>query len=449
MAPSRLRASRPLVTVLVVAAAVLAGCGGRADREAPRAEPVPTPSLSPSSTAASTSRHLVVVGHSTRPQLDLTAAEARRLTSGAMTRWRGLRVVTGQSARRTIATVGREPRTLGAVSLEAVGPTVVAARVDGVDPVRDRARALDLTVVGDVMLVRGVTDPAAALAPMSALLRRADLTVGNLESTLSRRGAPTQGGDSFGAGPELLGPLRSAGFDALSLANNHAGDFGTGALLDTVRELRSSPIVPFGAGGDLADASRPAIVERGGVRFGFVGFNAIGETPQAGEGRPGALSVRMPPRTGPLSRPDLDHVLGVVRRTARQADVVVVLPHWGTQYTHTPEPVQRQVGRELVRAGADLVVGGHPHWVQGIDAVRGAPVLHSLGNFVFDMDFMEQTMEGVVLQATFWGPQLKAIRLLPYEMDPQSFAPRRVRGSEAAQILGDVWSTSTGPFADR
>ena len=123
---------------------------------------------------------------------------------------------------------------------------------------------------------------------------------------------------------------------------------------------------------------------------------------------------------------DLDRVLRAVRRAARRADVVVVLPHWGTQYTHVPEPVQRRVGRALVRAGADLVVGGHPHWVQGVDAVGGVPVLHSLGNFVFDMDFMEQTMEGVVLQATFWGAELQAIRLVPYEMDAGTFAPRRV-----------------------
>jgi poly-gamma-glutamate synthesis protein (capsule biosynthesis protein) len=157
----------------------------------------------------------------------------------------------------------------------------------------------------------------------------------------------------------------------------------------------------------------------------------------------------MPPRTGPLVRADLDLVLRAVRSARRNADVVVVLPHWGTQYTHAPEPVQRRVGRSLVRAGADLVVGGHPHWVQGIDAVDGVPVLHSLGNFVFDMDFMEQTMQGVVLQATFWGEELKAVRLVPYAMDPGTFSPRRVRGTRAADILQDVWSASTGPFARR
>ncbi len=249
------------------------------------------------------------------------------------------------------------------------------------------------------------------------------------------------------AARDFSGPLRGAGFDALSLANNHAGDYGEQALLDSVGTLARSPVVPFGAGENAAAASRPAVIERGGVRFGFVGFNAIGETQRAGPATPGAFSLRMPPRTGPLVQADLDRVLRAVRRTARRADVVVVLPHWGTQYTHLPEPVQRRVGRDLVRAGADLVVGGHPHWVQGVDAVGDVPVLHSLGNFVFDMDFMEQTMEGVVLEATFWGAELRAVRLLPYRMDAGSFAPRRVGGAAAARILDDVWSTSTGPFA--
>jgi poly-gamma-glutamate synthesis protein (capsule biosynthesis protein) len=156
----------------------------------------------------------------------------------------------------------------------------------------------------------------------------------------------------------------------------------------------------------------------------------------------------MPPRTGPLSRSDLAHVSRLVRRLATQVEVVVVLAHWGTQYTHRPEPVQRRVARQLVRSGADLVVGGHPHWVQGLDLVDGAVVAHSLGNFVFDMDFMTKTQQGVVLEATFWGETLKAIDLVPYRMDAD-FAPRRVRGSEAAAILGDVWAASSGPFRAR
>ncbi|HYO38092.1 MAG TPA: CapA family protein [Nocardioidaceae bacterium] len=343
----------------------------------------------------------------------------------------------------------------------AVTPTVRAVVVAGVDPISDPRRyllttegrpgprrATTLGVVGDIMLGRGVGEPAQALAPLAPRLRRYDLTVGNLESTLSENGVPQQGGDSFAATPAVVPLLERAGLDAVSLANNHTGDYQDAALLDTVRRLRGSRVQPFGAGGDLAAAGRAVVLRRGGVSFGFLGFNTIGETPRATRTSPGALSIRMPPRTGPLSRPDLTHVSGLVRRLAARVDVVVVLPHWGTQYTHRPEPVQRRVARRLVRSGADLVVGGHPHWVQGLDRVGRAVVAHSLGNFVFDMDFMTETQQGVVLEATFWGSMLKAVDLVPYRMD-SDFAPRPVRGSEADAILSDVWRSSRGPFRAR
>lgn len=300
-----------------------------------------------------------------------------------------------------------------------------------------------LAVVGDVMLGRGVAavhaDPTVTLRAMRPLLRRADITVGTLESTLSTDGSPTQGGDSFAADPDVLDGLAAAGFDALSLANNHVGDYGQRALLRTLDAFRGSGIARFGAGRDLASATRAAVVERDGVRVGLLGFNAIGETPRATPTTPGALSVRMPPRTGPLQPVDLRHVLTAVRRLDRQVDVVVVLPHWGTQYTHRPEPVQRLVGRRLVDAGADLVVGGHPHWVQSVERHRGATIAHSLGNFVFDMDFMEQTMEGVVLTATITGDRVVDVALAPYRMDA-TFTPRPLRGAAARAVLADVRS---------
>ncbi|HEX2161016.1 MAG TPA: CapA family protein, partial [Thermoleophilaceae bacterium] len=175
-------------------------------------------------------------------------------------------------------------------------------------------------MAGDIMLGRRVGDAAAAAGDVSAPLRplqrrlaRADVTVGNLESTLSRAGAPRQGDDSFAAPPGVLRGLADAGFDVLSLANNHTGDFGRRALLDTLRRIDRSPVERVGAGRRRAGAWRPAVVERNGVRFGFVAFNAIGETPRATPTRPGAAEVRMQPRTGPLSAADLPRAQRYIR----------------------------------------------------------------------------------------------------------------------------------------
>ena len=328
--------------------------------------------------------------------------------------------------------------------------------VAGVDPAREpdaypirtpgaaagaEAPVITLTVVGDLMLGRGVAraaqgarDPAPSLLPTRARIAAADITLGNLESTLSRAGAPTQAEDSFAADPRVVASLRAAGFDVLGLANNHLGDFGDRALVQTVRRLRAGGVRTFGAGATVQEAWRPVVLTRRGVRFGFLGFNAIGETPPVRPGRPGVVSVGMPPRTGPLDVGELRRFEAAVRGLAAEVDVVVAMPHWGAQYTNQPEPVQRYVARRLVRAGADVVAGGHPHWLQPAELVRGRLVAHSLGNFVFDMDFMQRTMEGAFLELTFWGAELKAARLVPYVLDDR-FAPRVVTGPRARRVL--------------
>jgi poly-gamma-glutamate synthesis protein (capsule biosynthesis protein) len=123
----------------------------------------------------------------------------------------------------------------------------------------------------------------------------------------------------------------------------------------------------------------------------------------------------------------------------------MVLPHWGTQYTRATVRDQRVVARELVDAGADVVAGGHPHWVQGVEVVRGGLVAYSLGNFVFDMDFSRQTQEGAVLELTFWGSELKGARLVPVVIGAD-FAPRLARGPRGDGILADIWAASGRPL---
>ncbi len=457
-------------TSALVAAALLAGCTGGADPgdAAPGSgasspgRPAPTTSATPAPPATTTP--LVVAVHPTRGRVDLTRQQVAAVQAGSVDDWADLGVAAGALRTGTVAEVRADRDVVAVVPAAEVEPPLTVATVDGVDPLRQPSAyrpsvegpvpppVTTVTVTGDLMLGRRVGsllarvgDPSAALRPMASRLAAADLTIGNLESTLSRAGSPRQGGDSFAAAPDTRQGLRLAGFDVLSLANNHTGDFGPRALVETVRRLRDGGFAPVGAGRDLAAASRPAVVERNGVRFGIVAFNAIGETPAAGVSQPGALRLRMAPRTGPLVPADLDRLTGIVRTLRDQVDVVLVMPHWGTQYTTRTVRDQRIVARELVRAGADLVVGGHPHWVQGVESVGGSLVVYSLGNFVFDMDFSRETQEGAVLELTFWGARLKSARLVPVVIG-SDFAPRVARRGRGEAILARVWRASGRPL---
>lgn len=429
---------------------------------------------------------LVVASHLTLPQLELTSAEVRALLDRGLER-RPIRPLSerassivvapgvaappgarsADSAAGVLRAVRRDPRTVGLLPADAVDPTVRAARVDGVDPMRD-PRSYPLTTAGapprsvvtismggDVMMDRRVGarlaqtgDFAEPFRGLADRLAAADITVVNLESTLAELGPPTQGIESFVADPRVRSGLRLAGVDVVSLANNHSGDYGPQSLLRTIDLLERGGFAVFGAGSDLRRADKPVILVRDGVTVAFVGFNAIGETPPAGPGQPGASSLSMPPRTGPLDQRRLDRITRQVAGLADRADVVVVVPHWGTQYTAAPEPEQSQVGRALLDAGADIVVGGHPHWVQAVERSRdGRLVIHSLGNLVFDMDFSVETMQGVVAELVVWDDQVVAVDYSPYVIGAD-WVPRWVdptgRGQE---ILDRMWGAGAKPFA--
>lgn len=444
--------------------------------------PVPSPAsagptTSPGTTASATPTPgptvpLVLAVRHSREVSDVPLAVARALVADRAGNWADLGqpgaeisvVGADVNAADALERVTGDPDALALIPADAVDERVRVLTVDGIDPLRDPAgyalrtaaanavhpTVTTVTVVGDIMLGRRVgqritDDPAAPFRPFAERLAGADITLGNFEATLSRNGSPTQGGDSFAADPAVLAGLHLAGVDAVSLANNHLGDYGDAAMRETFEQFDSAGISYFGGGANLDRARAPWIVEVDGVRIGFLGTESIGETPAAGTDRPGTNRLNMPPRTGPLDNAALDRITGDITALATRVDTVIVIPHWGTQYTHVPDQIQRDVAARFAAAGADLVIGGHPHWVQGWEAIGDTTVVHSLGNFIFDMEFSRQVQEGIFVEIVLWDGQVKAVRPVPYIIE--GHIPRPADAERSAQILADVRSTSTGPYA--
>jgi poly-gamma-glutamate capsule biosynthesis protein CapA/YwtB (metallophosphatase superfamily) len=419
---------------------------------------------------------LALVVHASRTPADVPLAAARAASEGRGSQWSDvgqnggrMRVLTTRdgTAAAVLAQVRTRTDTLAVVPADSVDATVRVLSVAGRHPLREPGayplvvrstrpvpEVTTLSAVGDVMMarrvgarLRAVGDYTYAMRPMAGRLAAAEITLGTFESTLSRNGSPTQGSDSFGADRQVTRALDLAGFDLVSVANNHVGDYGQLALRQTLDRFASARIPTVGAGRNLTEARRPVIVERDGVRIGFLGTDSIGETPAATADRAGTNRLNMPPRTGPLDRAALRRISADITALKRSVDTVIVVTHWGTQYTHEPEQSQRVAARAFAAAGADLVIGGHPHWVQGWEKFGSTPVVHSLGNFIFDMDFQTKTREGIVLDVVLWGGRVKALEPVPFVIDDQ-FRPRVVTGARAEGILGDIWRTSRGPWRE-
>ncbi|HEX5018233.1 MAG TPA: CapA family protein [Actinomycetes bacterium] len=463
------------VRVVAAATAVLTliGCtASEAPSETSAGNETPSESATPSTTPTSEPElePQVIVVHPSRGPVEIGAAAARRVLAGDVDNWADLglagqpvNLVEDGLARTRIRRVARDANAITVVPASRVSPMVAPVSVAGVNPIErpdlypllgpgpKPPRPVTVTIVGDLMLARGVAesmgdDLFAPLRPTASYLRRADVTIGNLESSLSQDGIPTQGTDSFGADPRVLSSLERAGFDVLSLANNHVGDYGLRALQQTIKRIKASPIAGVGAGSNLREARRPAIVSVRGTDIGVLAFNSIGESPAATASSPGTVEVRMPPRTGPQNRSELDAMADAVGRLRRKVDVVLVIPHWGDQYTSVPIGVQRRVAHRLARAGATAVLGGHPHWVQGMEMSGESLIAYSLGNFIFDMDFSEPTMRGFALDLTFWDGRLMSAEPVPIVIDPQ-FAAHLATGGVRRRILDDIWTNSFGSLS--
>ncbi len=284
---------------------------------------------------------------------------------------------------------------------------------------------------------RDYGDYRHAFLPMGEWLSQADITTGSLDATMADISPPIGCTDTF----NLAAPAASveglvyAGYDLITNAANHAmdcgqvGACGAEALFATKDNLRSHHIQVVGSGSDLADARKPVILTVKGVRFAFLGYDDIAEYYHAEPSVAG---------TAPL---DEAYVREDVASAAAEADVVIVMPHWGVEYTSVPTERQQTIAAAALEAGATMVIGNHPHWAQAVQATTGKFVTYSLGNFVFDQSWSLETQQGVVLETAFDGAKLKGIEIYPVHIYDQH-QPDLAGPDEAQQILGRIWDAS-------
>jgi poly-gamma-glutamate synthesis protein (capsule biosynthesis protein) len=408
----------------------------------------------------------------------------------------GKRLVTVASADRLAANLAKNRTRVAFLRADDVGPSVRALawggkRLFGVDRVKrlanwpltarllgpeapgyDPADAWTLVAGGDILLDRGValaivdarrgadfpfdggtveiTGRCKDCSPMGwdlpitkqtgnagivrELISGADLAIANFENPAPNRFTFHGSGTRFTANPAHIDGLVKAGLDWVSLANNHIGDAGRTGMLQTMRNLDKRGLAHGGLGKNSKAAHRATLLEAGDVTVGLLGYDQIAPGYNADSDTPG--SARMSRKT---LRADI--------RAARAAgaDVVIVFPHWGVEYRAVPTVAQRNMGKAAIDAGADLVIGNHPHWAQGMEVYKGKPIWYALGNFVFDQTWSEYTMEGLTLELTFDGAELAQVRMRPHllmgKAQPNFMDPAGFGGK---WVMNQVWDASEG-----
>ncbi len=298
---------------------------------------------------------------------------------------------------------------------------------------------ITVAAVGDLMLGGRAEPflkefgPAYPFSDVMPFLGKADVLVGNLESPISLRGTAVENKKfTLRAGPVAAEALKSAGFRVVTLANNHAMDFGPLALQDTLATLGESDILFTGAGMNLDDARSPAVVKIKGKTLAFLAYSLTFPLEFfASAGRPGTA-----PGYAEYVKADIEKVRPL-------ADLVIVSFHWGAELMTAAKDYQIELGRQAINWGADLVLGHHPHVLQELEVYKGHLIAYSLGNFVFGSE-SNRTNTSMILLLTFQGKDLMRVEAIPLDVNNYrvKYRPRPPKGRDADAVLESVNAAS-------
>ena len=298
---------------------------------------------------------------------------------------------------------------------------------------------LFLAACGDILLHGRYHDrardpgAAAVFAPLASALADCDLGIANMETVLSIGGTPRDDKLCLAGDPSYAAALAGAGLTLMTLANNHCLDFGPEGLAETCRHLDAAGIGHLGAGTDLAEASRPLVVERQGLRLGFIAACHAST-------KPGPAATSKSAGLAPFDEPAL---LAAIAALKPQVDHVILIPHWGLEYSRYPTPEQVSFAHAAIDAGASAVLGHHSHCIQGIEEYAGGVIAYSLANLTdapvdwqgpsrhYQCDIKTVDRESILLKLRIDRERVAVAEVLPLWLDDAG-RPTLATGERAA-----------------
>lgn len=269
-----------------------------------------------------------------------------------------------------------------------------------------------ISIVGDMLMdgsVRAQINKNGVEYPWEMVkdyFQNDDITIGNLETSITTKGTPWPDKQfNFRSDPSNLKSMKEAGIDIVALGNNHSLDYGYDGFLDTLNYLDKSEIKRVGGGKNKKEAIEGIIVENNGINVGVLSFTRVVPDVKwyATDKRPGIVGAY---------DPHLKEVLNRVEEIKKEVDILILSIHWGVELSTTPRKQEIELAKKLVDAGVDIVMGHHPHVLQGIEIYKDKPIFYSLGNFVFGTK-NELTSNTIIGQINLIDKDIDSIRIIP------------------------------------
>jgi poly-gamma-glutamate synthesis protein (capsule biosynthesis protein) len=299
-----------------------------------------------------------------------------------------------------------------------------------VKPKEEENNEIKMIAVGDIMLSRAVeqkmieyNDYKYPFLETAEITNKMDIVFGNLEATIIEGRVIKSGEMIFRADPKSIIGLKLAGFNILNLANNHIMNFGKSGLESTIRNLDENNILHIGAGIGEEKIYKSVIRDVKGIKFAFLGFTYNSDQRKSSGGEVYGVADM-----------EIEKMKESVEKAKSENDIVIVSMHAGTEYKISSSYFQENFARNAIDAGADLIIGHHPHVVQNVEKYKEGYILYSLGNFVFDQMWSNETRLGAIAEIIFKDKKVDSINFIPVKIYDYS-QPAILEGKEAEMIL--------------